>query len=163
MRASKIAAVVAIAGMAGLTLGGCAEFERATGIGTKGQIGGVGGATVGGLIAAAAGAHPAWIAGSIILGALTGGTIGTLLDQRDKEQHAQSGYRAFEGKKTGGRTNWKNAKSGNQGTTQIDRTYWRNGKRCKDFTQKIIADGRGHTVTGTACKQADGSWRVMEG
>ena len=115
--AAKVASAIVIAGLATTSVAGCAEIERSTGIGTKGQVGTVGGATVGGLIAAAAGASPAWIAGSVILGALTGGVIGSILDDRDKELHAQSSYNAIKSKKAGGQTAWNNPDTGSSGTT----------------------------------------------
>ena len=34
---------------------------------------------------------------------------------------------------------------------------------CRDYTVQATADGKPETVTGHACRQADGSWRVAEG
>jgi len=62
----------------------------------KTAIGGLGGATVGGLIAGAAGAGGAGIAAGVIGGALLGGLVGNFLDDRDKRIAAESAHRALE-------------------------------------------------------------------
>ena len=162
MNHRRLTAAVAAVALATASVAGCADIERSTGIGTKGQVGAVGGATAGGLLAAAAGGSPAWIAGGVILGALTGGVIGSLLDDRDKELQAQSSYRAIEQKGTGGTTSWRNPDSGHSGKTRVNKVYRRaDGTRCKDFTETINADGKSESVKGTACEQADGSWKVV--
>ena len=44
----------------------------------------------------------------------------------------------------------------------IDNSFTRSdGTLCKNFTQKITAEGKGHTVYGTACQQADGTWKIV--
>ena len=62
----------------------------------KAAIGGLGGATVGGLIAAAAGGGGAGIAAGVIGGALLGGLVGNYLDDRDKKMAADSAHKALE-------------------------------------------------------------------
>ncbi|MCX7354784.1 MAG: hypothetical protein NTY59_08150 [Alphaproteobacteria bacterium] len=74
-------------------LSGCDSIEKETGLSKDTQIGGVSGAAVGGVIAGLAGASPAWIAGSIILGGITGGVIGNYLGKgrRGNPRQDQSG------------------------------------------------------------------------
>ncbi len=158
----KLVAVVIIAAVGATALAGCESVERETGIGKGAQTGVLGGAAAGGVIAAIAGASPAWIAGSVILGAVAGGFLGDALSKKDKEQHAQSSYQAFESKEAGGATAWSNPDSGNNGTTKIDRVYRTGeGKLCKDFTQTINADGKAQTTSGVTCQEADGTWKVI--
>jgi hypothetical protein len=75
---SRIAPVVAIALVAALAITGCAGLAE----NPKAAIGGLGGATMGGLIAAAAGGGGAGIAAGVIGGALLGGLVGNFLDDR---------------------------------------------------------------------------------
>lgn len=141
---------------------GCETVEEKTGIGKGAQIGGVSGAAAGGLIAGLAGASPAWIAASVILGALAGGLIGNELDKKDKEKYAASGYDAISTQGKGSETSWTNPETGNSGTTKIDDVWTRaDGTTCKRFTQTITAKGKTNTTSGVACKQGD-VWKVVD-
>ena len=158
----KLASAVVVVALAATALAGCESVERETGIGKGAQTGALGGAATGGVIAAIAGASPAWIAGSTILGAVAGGFLGDYLSKKDREQHAESSYQAFETGKTGGQSSWKNPESGNSGTTKIDSVYrTSSGKLCKDFTQTIKAGGKSETMNGTTCQEPDGTWKVI--
>jgi len=161
-RQGKLAVAVVIATVGTMALAGCESVERETGLSRGAQTGVLGGAATGGVIAAIAGASPAWIAGSTILGAVAGGFLGDYLSKRDKEQHAQSSYQAFDTQKAGGQTAWNNPDSGNSGTTKIDSVYRTGeGKLCKDFTQTINAGGKAETMRGTTCQETDGTWKVI--
>ncbi len=159
-KATSVILVVVMATMPMLV--GCESIERETGIGKGAQIGGVSGAAAGGLIAGLAGASPAWIAASVILGALAGGLIGNQLDKRDKERYAASGYDAISTQGKGGQTSWTNPETGNSGTTTINDTWVKaDGTPCKRFTQTITAKGKTSTTSGVACKEGD-SWKVVD-
>ncbi len=32
---------------------------------------------------------------------------------------------------------------------------------CREYTRQIIVDGEGQTAFGTACRQSDGTWRIL--
>lgn len=38
----------------------------------------------------------------------------------------------------------------------------RYGRNCRQFEQVIFIDGRRQTATGTACRERDGSWRIVD-
>ncbi|MCP4328136.1 MAG: hypothetical protein GY791_06845 [Alphaproteobacteria bacterium] len=131
-------------------------------VGTKTQVGAAGGAAAGGLLAAATGTGAAGIAAGVLLGGLAGGAIGNMLDQRDQEMAAQSTQQALESGQTGQQTQWVNPDSGHSGTVQPTRTYQTSsGQYCRDFQQTVTVNGRTETATGTACRQADGTWQVV--
>jgi surface antigen len=162
MRIRKATSVIAIALMVTVPIMvGCESIERETGL-TKGtQTGAVVGATGGGLIAAAAGASPAWIAAAVILGAVAGGVVGNQLTKKDKEQYSSSSYDAVSKMGKGGKTSWRNPESGNSGSTTINEVFTKgDGTKCKRFTQKITADGKTHTQNGIACQEKDGTWKI---
>jgi surface antigen len=162
MSVKSVAAGIIIVGLGMGSLAGCAAIEEETGIGQKAQVGAAGGATFGGVVAAVAGASPAWIAASVILGGLTGGVIGDYFDQRDREYHAQSSYQAFQTQGPGGQTTWNNPQTGDSGMTRIDGTFVNaQGQQCKNFTQTLNVHGEAHMVDGVACEQADGTWKVV--
>lgn len=162
MKLKKLGCVVAIVGVAGTSVGGCAYVEEQTGLGTKAQVGTAGGAAAGGLIAAAAGASPAWIAGSVILGAIAGGVLGNYLDERDKELAYQAQQRALSSNKTGQTSSWQNPDNDHQGTyTPKSGEYPSGNTTCRDFEQTVTIGGETETATGTACKASDGTWRIQ--
>ena len=161
MQFGKATAAIAIAALGMSIVGGCTSIEEQYGIGIKTQVAAAGGAA-GGLIAAAAGAGSAWIASSVFLGALAGGAVGELLNADDKARMALSGYEALKNRAPDSQTAWRNPATGNSGATTIDEWYVNaDGVECKRFTQTITADGKGYEVTGAACRQADGTWKIV--
>jgi surface antigen len=126
----------------------------------KTAVGGLGGATVGGLIAAAAGGGGAAIAAGVIGGALLGGLAGNYLDERDKKMAADSAARALESSPSGQPVAWQNPDSGNSGTITPVRTYQSAGTYCREYQQTVTIGGKPEQTYGTACRQPDGSWRI---
>jgi surface antigen len=128
----------------------------------KTAIGGLGGAATGGLIAAAAGGGGAGIAAGVIGGALLGGLIGNLLDSHDKEMQAKAASQALETAPSGKTVGWQNPDSGHAGTVTPTRTYQTaQGAYCREYTQTVTIDGKKENSYGTACRQPDGSWKVV--
>ncbi len=127
----------------------------------KTAIGGLGGATVGGLIAGAAGAGGAGIAAGVIGGALLGGLVGNFLDDRDKRIAAESAPRALETAPSGHSVAWTNPDSGHSGTVTPVRTYQSGGTYCREYQQTVTIDGKQERSYGTACRQPDGTWRIV--
>jgi len=137
---------------------GCATMEA----NPKTTVGAAGGGLVGGLIAAAAGANPAAIAASVIGGILVGGVVGNLLDQRDKQLAAEAAHRAMETAPTGKPVAWKNPDSGHSGTVTPTKTYQTaSGTYCREYQTTVLIDGKQERATGTACRQPDGTWRIV--
>ena len=76
------------------------------------------------------------------------------------ERNAQS---SLEYTKVGTSTAWKNPDSGNSGTFTPTRTYTATkGDTCREYESTIYVDGREETATGTACRQADGTWKITK-
>jgi surface antigen len=153
-----IALVVVVA----LGLSACAQTGEAVRDNPKTTLGGMLGAAGGGLIAAAAGASPAGIVGGVLIGGLVGGAVGNALDQKDKEMARQAAQQAFENARTGETSAWHNPDSGNSGSITPTRTYQEpSGQYCREYEQDIIVGGKTEKSYGTACRQADGSWRIQ--
>ena len=127
----------------------------------KTAIGGLGGATVGGLIAAAAGGGGAGIAAGVIGGALLGGLVGNYLDDRDKKMAAESAQKALESAPSGQAVAWNNPDSGHSGTVTPVRTYQSGGMYCREYQQTVTISGKPEQSYGTACRQPDGSWKIQ--
>lgn len=143
--------------LAALLISSCAQMQENPAT----SIGGLGGATAGGLIAAAVGANPAAIAGAVILGGLTGGLIGHLVDNHDKELAAKSAQNALETAPSGTTVAWKNPDNGHSGTVTPVKTYQNaNGQYCREYTQTVTIEGKPEQSYGTACRQPDGAWKI---
>jgi len=129
----------------------------------KAMLGGATGAAAGGLIGAAAGGGAAGIVGGVLLGGLLGGAIGNALDQRDKKMAAEAAQRSFENSQTGATTEWRNPDSGHSGTITPTRTYQdASGQYCREYQQTVTVGGESQQAYGTACRQPDGSWKVVQ-
>jgi surface antigen len=129
---------------------------------TKTIIGGLGGATAGGLIGAALHGGPLGIIGGALAGGLAGGAIGDFLDGRDKQQQQQAASRAMETAPSNSSVAWKNPDSGHSGTVTPVRTYQNsNGQYCREYQQTVNIGNQQHQAYGTACREADGSWKIV--
>lgn len=161
-RTKKIAALVLLAGVGATVLTGCESIEKETGIGKSTQTGVLGGATFGGIVAALAGANPAWIAASVVLGGVTGGVIGNYLGKDEAQKHAETNLRALDTLGQGQSSSWTDNKSGNSGSTTVNGvTTKADGAVCKAFTETIRTSARTVTESATACKAAGGAWKVQ--
>jgi len=152
--ALKATAVVALAAS---LFAGCETIQGQN----KTTIGGLGGGAMGGLLAAAAGGGGTAIAASVIGGALLGGLAGNLLDERDKRMANDAAQRAFETAPAGKAVAWTNPDSGHAGTVTPVRTFESNGGYCREFQQTVTIGGNPESSFGTACRQPDGSWRIV--
>src|SRR6266851_5101253 len=131
---------------------------------SKGNIiGSLGGAALGGIVGNQFGSGSGkglLTAVGVVGGALAGGYVGRQMDPAD---HACVG-RTLENAPTGKTVAWHDP--------QKDSSYWvtptgnfqgSNGQACRNFTTQAVIDGQTQQVAGTACRQADGSWRTVEG
>jgi surface antigen len=130
--------------------------------GPKTAIGGLGGAAAGGLLGAALGGGGAGIAAGTILGGLLGGAIGDRMDAADRRQAQSAATHALETSPSGKSIAWRNPDTGNTGSVTPVRTYQTaTGQYCREYTQTITIGGEKHQSYGTACREPDGSWRVV--
>ena len=157
MRTGSTKILAAVAAVALLSTG-CATVSD----NPKATAGGLGAAAAGGLIAAGVGGGTTAIIGGVLLGGLLGGAVGNALDQRDKELHMRQAQLALESSRSGQASTWQNPDSGNSGTVTPTRTYQlANGQYCRQYQQTIVIGGEQHQTYGTACRQADGTWKTQ--
>lgn len=160
-RTRTSAVVIMLAGVAAFSLNGCETIEKETGLSKSTQTGAAGGAAFGGIIAALAGANPAWIAASVILGGVTGGAIGNYLGKEDAEKHAQTNLNALDTLGQGQSSSWSSA-DGDNGSTTINKvTTMADGTICKTYTESVHTSKKSVTQTATACKKPGGTWQVQ--
>ena len=145
---------IATTGLLAVTLVGCAAppTQEQAGMVIGGVLGGVLGSQVGG----GHGQTAATIIGSIA-GAVIGGSVGRSMDDRDRLKTAH----ALESVRTGVPSTWRNPDTGNQYTVLPTKTYDTSSGPCREYTIDARVGGRPERVYGTACRQADGSWRAQ--
>jgi len=154
-RFSRTALALALA----LGLGACQQGQGGLNDETIGTLGGAGaGAILGSQFGGGTGNTVATAAGAV-LGALAGRELARYLSEDDQQE-------ALEAERTAVARNqpisWRNPSSGNQGTIEPVRTYRNDqGNLCRDYTHVITVDGRQETASGTACRQEDGTWRLV--
>ena len=119
-------------------------------------IGGVLGGALGSQIGKGHGRTAATVVGTL-LGASIGGAVGRSMDEQDRMKVAHS----LETVRTGVSSQWRNPDTGNMYAVVPTRTYESAGTPCREYTVNGIIGGRKERIVGTACRQADGSWRTM--
>lgn len=161
-RATERAALAVLVAITLLT-SSCAQLSQNIENNPKAVLGALGGAALGGGIAALAGGGAGAIVGASLGGALIGGYIGNRLDNRDKQMAAQAAQKAFESSQAGQPTVWNNPDSGNSGSITPTRTYQlANGQYCRQYEQTINISGQQpQQAYGTACRQPDGTWQIQ--
>lgn len=137
-----------------LALAGCATqpTQEQTGMVIGGALGGALGSQTGG----GQGRTAATIVGSL-LGAFIGGSVGRSMDNTDRLKVAHS----LETVRTGVPSQWHNPDTGNDYIVTPTRTYESAGTPCREFTVNGNVGGKKEKIVGTACRQADGSWRTV--
>lgn len=97
-----------------------------------------------------------------LLGAFAGSEVGKSLDKADQEYARQTSYKALETAPVGNQSTWSNPDSGNYGTVTPTKTYQQaDGTYCREFHQTIVVGGNTEQAYGTACRQPDGSWKIV--
>ena len=136
-----------------LALGTTACTNEQTGQVVGGILGGVAGNQVG----SGSGRTVATVAGAIA-GTFIGGAVGRSMDDTDRLK----AHRSLEYNRTNETTYWSNPDSGNEYSMTPTRT-WQNdtGQYCREYTSDVFVGGRRETAYGTACRQPDGSWKVV--
>lgn len=140
--------------MLALSLTACETLSRQQ----QGQvIGGVVGGVVGSQVGGGRGQTAAIIFGSIA-GSMIGGQIGKNMDDTDRYRTAQ----ALNNGKTGQSVSWTNPDTGLAYNVTPTRTYNQDTGPCREFNlEATVGNGEQKDVFGTACLQADGSWKVQ--
>jgi len=143
-----------------LVLTNCADDpNRKQNIGTV--AGGATGALVGSLFGEGTGKLVAVGAGAVV-GAFLGNQIGASMDKTDAMEAERAAQRSLESSPSGKTTTWKNPDTGNYGEFTPKKAYETNNGYCREFTQKITVAGKTQDAYGTACRQPDGSWKIVQ-
>lgn len=123
------------------------------------DVGSVSGAIAGGLLGSQFGGGSGQVIAAgvgALAGAYLGGQIGRSMDRQDQleMQHA------LESAPTGRVVAWSNP-NGNRYSVRPTRTYYEDTQPCREYTTRALIGGKSQEIYGRACRQADGSWQVV--
>ncbi|MBT3237590.1 MAG: glycine zipper 2TM domain-containing protein [Rhodospirillaceae bacterium] len=128
------------------------------------KIGTASGAVIGGIVGSQLGSKMGDGTGSAlgtglgaIFGAWLGKEIGRALDEADLAAATQTTQETLETADRGETKSWSNPDSGNSGTTTA-----KSDGECRDFESTVTIDGEEEMAIGRACRQSDGSWKIIE-
>lgn len=145
-------------------LSSCTGPNEKRGISKQGGgtiIGAVAGGLIGSRFGKGEGQFLAAGAGAL-LGGFVGSSIGKNMDEQDKMLAEKTSQKALELSPSGQETYWKNPDSGNYGYVKPTKTYQaRDGRYCREYTNKIIVGGKEEIAYGKACRQEDGQWQIV--
>jgi surface antigen len=135
------------------SLFGCSDMS-------KQDVGVLAGGAAGGLLGSQFGGGGGQVAATLagaVAGAFIGGAIGNSMDKVDRMEVQKS----LETQKTGQTTRWKNPDNGNSYAMTPTKTYQKQGRVCREYVTRAWIAGKEQQMHGRACRQPDGSWRVV--
>lgn len=142
----------------------CALFVT-TGCESIGQVfGTLGGGALGAWAGSGVGSGTGRLVGvavGTLAGAWAGSQIARAIDQRDKTVSQKATREALDTLPSGKSVVWKNPDTGNSGTVTPVTTSEIGGRYCREFAQTILVGGSEERGYGRACREADGSWKIV--
>jgi surface antigen len=120
-------------------------------------IGAIAGGLLGNQVGGGSGRVLATVVGSLA-GAAIGGSIGRHMDETDRINTSM----ALENVRTGVPSTWVNPDTGYEYVVTPTNTYESEAGPCREYTMDATIGGQTEQVYGTACRQADGSWKVVD-
>ena len=130
----------------------------------KEEVGAVVGAGLGGLAGSLIGDGGGKLVAvdvGTMLGAIIGGETGKSLDRADRMAMQQATYEALDYGESGSSSTWTNPDSGNSGEIVPQPAIRRADNRyCREFRETVTIAGEKQQAFGTACRQANGSWKI---
>jgi surface antigen len=136
-------------------------FDIGLGSCNRELLGSLLGAAAGGLAGSQIGdgrGQLAAVAGGTLLGFLMGGTIGRNMDEVDQNCVGQVLEHAGDGQQIA----WNNPQTGAQYQVVPTQTVQgADGRYCREYTATSVVSGRNQQTYGRACRQPDGSWKLV--
>lgn len=152
--------------IAAICIGATLISGCASDMGEKQTLGGLLGAAGGGLLGSQFGRGSGQLAATAagtLLGALVGSNIGRTMDEVDRLKAHQAYERAARAP-IGETITWNNPNTHHSGSvTPVRDGTSSAGLYCREFQQTVNIGGKSEQAYGTACRQPDGSWKMVQG
>ena len=150
---------IALVGVLAASLAACENT------GPKEAGGGLIGAGLGGLAGSQIGHGSGKLAATgagVLLGALLGSSAGKSLDRADKMYAERTTHSTLETARSCQPVAWTNSDNGHSGTVVAQPAYQTTaGQYCREDQQTVQVGGQSQQAYGTACRQPDGSWKMV--
>ena len=146
---------IALSALTALALFGCSTAPSKQDQGML--IGAIAGGILGHQVGGGSGQVLATMIGTVA-GAAIGGSVGRTMDETDRINTAA----ALENVRTGVSSSWVNPDTGYQYAVTPTKTYDSGTGPCREYTMDATIGGKTEQVYGTACRQADGSWKIVD-
>jgi surface antigen len=156
MWAKQLFAVV----LAGASVAACSADSGPKEVGGT-AVGAVAGGLIGNAIGGSAGNRFAGTVLGAAVGGFLGNRIGAALDDEDRRRAYAAQMQALEAGPSGSPVAWRNPDSGRYGNVVPGPAYQANGSTCRSYTHTIYIDGNPQTGRGTACRNPDGTWTLV--
>ena len=144
-----------IAASLALTLSACSTAPSKQDQGML--IGAIAGGILGHQVGGGSGQVLATMVGTVA-GAAIGGSIGRTMDDYDRMNTSA----ALENVRTGVSSTWVNPDTGYEYVVTPTNTYDSGTGPCREYTMDATIGGKTEQIYGTACRQAVGSWLVVD-
>ena len=144
-----------IAALLAVTLSACSTAPSKQDQGML--IGAIAGGILGHQVGGGSGQVLATMVGTVA-GAAIGGSIGRTMDDSDRMNTAA----ALENVRTGVPSAWVNPDTGYEYVVTPTNSYDAGTGPCREYTLDATIGGNTEQIYGTACRQADGSWMVVD-
>lgn len=103
-------------------------------------------------------------AGDPVAGMVRGGLVmasNAELTRQEQLIAINAEYHALETASAGDPIEWSDEKTGNSGTVTAAQPYRVGSQDCRPYSHVIRVEGPAQSVRGTACRNPDGSWTVL--
>jgi surface antigen len=128
---------------------------------TKQDVGTVSGGVIGGLVGSQFGQGNGKllaVGAGALAGAYLGGSIGKSMDETDRLRMNQ----AMEANSVGQPAYWQNQKTGTNYTVVPTKNVTVDGNQyCREYRSTADISGKKQQIYGTACRQPDGAWKIV--
>ncbi len=95
-------------------------------------------------------------------GGLVGGPFGTKLERGDRTVAFEAEYKALEYSKGGELVNWTGKTGSVSGKVVAAQPYRVGSQDCRQYSHELDQSGIVTNARGTACRNADGTWSLLE-
>ena len=159
----KMQSRIVIALLISTLVAGCASGSYSE----RQAVGGITGAALGGLLGAQFGGKRGndrliTTGVGVFIGSLIGSEIGRSMDEVDRMKTNEAINRA-QTAPLGEKITWNNPQKNHSGSvTPVRDGHSESGSYCREFHQTVSIGGRNEQAYGVACRQPDGSWRIVE-